>query len=138
MRVKLSSVVISSYVDLGLVDKACNLDIVRCPDKLDTLESTGGNETGAVARLAAPGNFLAFSVTDGRVRLGGSPEAEISTTVSEVARGYREGCTIYVVYKGSLAHRILVLGCGIADVVPDLGATDGGGVVVDLIGLMDG
>ena len=40
--------------------------------------------------------------------------------------------------KRCLAHRILVLGCGVADVVPDLGAADGGGVVVDLIGLTDG
>jgi hypothetical protein len=65
VRVELSSIVIGSQVDQGLVDETCNLDIVWCLDELDTRESTSGNETGAVARLGAPGNFLAFSITDG-------------------------------------------------------------------------
>lgn len=65
MWVELSTIVVVSDVDQGLVDVTCKLDIVRCLDNLDTRESTGGNETGAVARLAAPGNFLAFSVADG-------------------------------------------------------------------------
>jgi hypothetical protein len=41
------------------------LDIVWCLDELDTYRSTSGNETGAVARLGAPGNFLAFNIADG-------------------------------------------------------------------------
>ena len=65
MRVELSSIVINSHVDQGLVDETCNLDIVWCLDELDTRESTSGNETGAVTGLGAPGNFLAFSVADG-------------------------------------------------------------------------
>jgi hypothetical protein len=43
-----------------------------------------------------------------------------------------------VVCKRCLAHQILVLGCGVADVVPDLGAAEGSGIVVDLIRLVDG
>lgn len=65
MGIKLSSIVTSSHVDLGLVDKTSNLDIVWGLDELNTLEGTGGNETGAMAVLAAPGDFLTFGVADG-------------------------------------------------------------------------
>lgn len=50
---------------------------------------------------------------------------------------YRRGRTIYVVDKRRLTHGILIL-CGrVADIVPCLGTADGGGVVVDLIRLME-
>lgn len=65
MRVELSSIVIGGHVDLCLVDETDKLNIVRGLDDLDTLENTVGNETGTMATLGAPGNFLTFGVTDG-------------------------------------------------------------------------
>lgn len=73
MGVEFSSIVIGSHVDLGLVNETSKLDVVGCPDDLDTSESPGRNETSPMAGFAAPGNFLAFRVTDGRVGLGRSP-----------------------------------------------------------------
>jgi len=118
VRVELSSIVTGSKVDLGLIDKTSNLNIVWSLDDLHALESTLGNETGAVAGLGTPGNFLAFSVADCRVWLGGSPEAEI----------------VYVVDEGRLTHGFLVLSRGVADVVADLRSADGRSDRIDLIG----
>lgn len=53
-----------------------------------------------------------------------------------MANGCKYGRTIYVVDKGRLAHGILVLGGRVANVVPDLGTTESGGVVIDLIRLI--
>lgn len=84
MRVQLAPVVISSNVDLGLVNKTGNLDVVGGLDELYALESTGGDETSAVSWLCAPGDFLTFGVTDGGVRLWGSPEAEVCMILETV------------------------------------------------------
>lgn len=73
MRVKLSSIVISSQVEQYLVEETSNLDIVGSLDVLNAPESTGRNEAGAMATLGAPGDFLALGVADRRVRLGRGP-----------------------------------------------------------------
>jgi len=75
--IEFTSVVIWGQIDLCLVDETGNLDVVGRLDYLDTLESTIGNEARSVAGLGAPCNLLCFRVTDGRVRLGRCPEAEI-------------------------------------------------------------
>lgn len=69
--------------------------------------------------------------------LGGAHRQKSRKRVNEAADGYKRGCTIYVVDKGCLTHGILVLGGGVADVVADLGTTEGLGVVVDLIRLRE-
>lgn len=65
MRVKLSSIIIASQVELCLVDVTDKLNIVRGLNDLDTRDSSFGNETGTMAVFGAPGHFLAFSVADG-------------------------------------------------------------------------
>lgn len=40
-----------------------------------------------------------------------------------------------MVYKRSLAHGVLVFGRGVTNVVTDLGTTESGGVIVDLVRL---
>lgn len=77
VRVELSSVVIGLEVDLGLVNEADDLDIVRGPHVLDTLQSTRGNDASAAAWLGAPRYLFTFSVRDNRVWLGWGPETEV-------------------------------------------------------------
>lgn len=117
VRVQLASVIISSNVDLGLVNKTGNLDVVGGLDELYALESTGGDETSTVSWLCAPGNFLTFGVTDGGVGLWGSPEAKV----------------VYVVHERSLTQGILVLGCGVANIVTGLRTAKSSGIIVDLV-----
>ena len=75
--VELSSEVIRLEVDEGLVDKTDDLDVVWGPHKLNTLESTSGDETRAMTRLSAPRDFLLFRLTDGGGAGRGCPETEI-------------------------------------------------------------
>jgi hypothetical protein len=46
--------------------------VVGCLDELHALEITGGDDTRTVSQICTPGDFLAFSVTNGRVGLWGS------------------------------------------------------------------
>ena len=77
MGVKLSSKVIGGKVDEGLIDETDDLDVVGGLHVLNTPEGTGGDETGPVAGLGAPGDFLVLRLTDGGGTGGGSPETEI-------------------------------------------------------------
>ena len=79
MRVQLSSVVTLGNVDLSAVNETYYLDVVGCAHVLQTLEGTLGNETSTLSRLAAPRYFLMLSVTNGRVRVGWGPKAEVYT-----------------------------------------------------------
>lgn len=117
VRVQLASIVISSDVDLSLINETGDLDVVWGFDELYALESTGGDKTSTVSRLCTPGHFLTFGVTNGGVGLWGSPEAEV----------------VYVVYERSLTHGALVLGCGVANIVTNLGTAKGSGIIVDLV-----
>ena len=65
MRVELSSKVIILEVDEVLSDETDDLEVVRGPHKLNTLEGISGDETSAVTGLGAPGDFLPFRLTDG-------------------------------------------------------------------------
>jgi hypothetical protein len=77
VRIKLSSIIVGGYVNLGLVDEANDLYVVRSLDVLDTLKSGGRDEACAMAGFGAPSDFLTFGVTDGRVRHWRSPQAEV-------------------------------------------------------------
>jgi hypothetical protein len=118
MRVKLSAVILSVHVKLGLIHETSDLDVSTGYEVLDTRESTSWNEASAMARRGAPSDLLLFSVTDGGVGYRRSPKAEI----------------VNVVDHGSLTLGLLVLGGGVADVVTSLRATDGPGDVVNLVG----
>jgi len=75
--VEFSSVVISGNVDQGLINETSPLDIFAGHEHLDTSESTSRDETGAIARLAAPGDYFAFGVTNSGAWLWRGPEAEV-------------------------------------------------------------
>lgn len=77
MGVKLSSRIISLKVDLSLIDKSNDLNVVRCLHVLETSESARGDETSATARLCAPSYFLALGISNQRIGLGRRPETEI-------------------------------------------------------------
>lgn len=65
MGIQLASVVIRSDIDLGLVNETGDLDVVGGLDELHALQGSRGDDTSTVARLCAPGDFLAFGITDG-------------------------------------------------------------------------
>ena len=75
VRVKFPSRVIGGEVDLGLVDKTDDLDVVWGPHELNTLESTSGDKAGPMTRFGTPGDFLPFRQGGGTG--GRCPEAEI-------------------------------------------------------------
>jgi len=77
VRVHLSSTVICLEVDLGLVNVADDLDVVRGLHELDTGESASGNETSAAAGLGAPGDGLALDVANDTVGLRRAPDAKV-------------------------------------------------------------
>ena len=77
VRVKFPPKVIGGEVDLGLVDKTDDLDVVWGPHELNTPESTTGDKTGPMTRFGTPGDFLLFRLADGGGTGGGCPEAEI-------------------------------------------------------------
>jgi len=81
MRVEFSSIVLSVHVNLSLVDKTSDLNVLRCDEILNTLKGTIGNETSAVTRLCAPCNLLLFSIADSGVGDGWCPLAEIVDVV---------------------------------------------------------
>jgi len=116
MGVHLTSVITIDHVDLGLVDKADDLDVVGGLHELNTLQCAFGNETGAVTWLGAPGDHFTFDVADFVTRFGRCPEAEVFKAVE----------------PRSLAEGFLVFSGAIADVVSLLETTDEVGVGIDL------
>lgn len=64
MGIKFTSKVPRIDVNVPLIDKANVLNVVRIIENLKAREGTGRNYPGAMARLGAPGDFLAFSVGD--------------------------------------------------------------------------
>jgi len=107
VRVELSSRVGGVEVDELLVDEASDLDIVGGLHELQTGDGTLGDDTSTIAGLCAPGNVFTFGVTDERVWLRGTPEAEIINAVDD----------------GGLAQRSWSFGGAVAQVVSSLGTT---------------
>lgn len=108
MRVKLSSRIPVLNVDLGLVNKTDDLNVVRSSHELDAFEGASWDETGAVSGFGAMSDFLAFGIGNERIGFGRGPEAEIIEAVQEAG----------------LAERVLVLSCRIALVEAKLRSTD--------------
>lgn len=77
MRVKFTSEIIGSQVNLGLVDETDDLNVVGRLHELDTLEGTLGNNSSTMAGLGAPGNFELFGVANGCWPGWRSPKTEI-------------------------------------------------------------
>lgn len=77
MRVKFSSIITRGKIKEGLVDKTGELNVQVGDEHLDTLESPGGYETGAITRLGTPGDFLALGITNGGVCFGRGPKAKV-------------------------------------------------------------
>jgi len=117
VRVHLSSIVVALDVNLGLVNETNNLGVGRGPDELNTLKSIAGDETSATAGLGAPCNHLSLGVSNDRVDIGRSPEAEVINTVD----------------KRGLAVRLLVFGSGVAPVIAVLEATNQTLVSINLV-----
>jgi len=115
--VHLTTVVVGHHKEFGLVHKANDLDVVGGLQELDASESASGNETCTVARLAAPSNHLAFDFTHGLPWLARGPETKVIQTIE----------------KSGLTHGILVLGCGITNVVASLNTANETDVGVDFI-----
>lgn len=117
-RVHLSSVVCSDHVNLGLVQEASDLDVVGSLNPLKTGEGSLGDNTTSVTILGTPSHHLAFNFTNLLSLNRRSPEAEIIGRVE----------------VGGLAHRLLVLGGGVALVVAGLATTSEMRLGVDLVG----
>ena len=67
VRIQFTSVISSGNVDVDLIYKTNDLNVVRGLEILKTSDRTSRNKTCAVTRLCTPGNFLAFCISNGRV-----------------------------------------------------------------------
>ena len=108
MGIKLSSAIVGSHVDLGLVNKANDLEIVRGLHELKTGDGTCGDDTSTTALLGAPSDLFALGVADGGIGDGRRPNAPIVSMVDE----------------GSLTEGIGAFSGRIAEVVTLLSTTD--------------
>jgi len=77
VRIHLTTKVTVHHVNLGLVHETDGLDIIGCPQELNTSKCPFGDEAGTVAGFCAPCNHLAFDFTDGLPWLARSPEAKV-------------------------------------------------------------
>jgi hypothetical protein len=77
VRIHLATIIALEDVDLGLVDEAHDLDVVRGLYELNTCQRTGGDEAGSMPGLGAPCDHGSLDVADFAPVFGGCPEAEI-------------------------------------------------------------
>ena len=77
MRIKFSSIVIGGHVNKGLVDITGNLNVFAGDEQLNAIEGTRWDEAGAVTGLGTPSNNNGLGITNGGVRLRGSPDTEV-------------------------------------------------------------
>jgi hypothetical protein len=75
--VHLSSPVTAEDVDESLVDVTDGLDVVGGHHPLNTLKGAGGDETGTVPGLRAPGDHDTLDITNFTPVLRGTPQAEV-------------------------------------------------------------
>jgi len=64
MRVELTTSITGRDIDLGKVADTSDLDIIRCLDKVNTLQGSVGNSASSTARLGAPRDFDTLGVTN--------------------------------------------------------------------------
>ncbi len=60
-------------VDFGEVSYTCHLHVIWCLHKVDACQRAIGHCTSSPTGFRAPGNLLAFCVTNGTARIGWSP-----------------------------------------------------------------
>jgi len=77
MRVHLATEIIRIQVDELLVDEPIKDCIIRSLPVLDTREGASRDKPGTIPGFGTPSHHLAFLITNGRIRNGGSPKAEI-------------------------------------------------------------
>lgn len=77
MRVHLPSRVVGLEVCLFLVNKTDDLDVIWGPHELNALQSTAGDEPGAMAGLGTPRDSLVLGFADGRRAVRWGPNTEI-------------------------------------------------------------
>lgn len=82
-RVHFTTKVISSNVDLGLVDVSGHLNVIWGANKLDTLNGAFWEETGPMAGFGAIRHSFSFSIADERVGFGWAPETPIASIVDD-------------------------------------------------------
>lgn len=117
MWIEFTTVVVWSQVDPRLVNETHDLNVIGRLENLYTVEGTVWNEACTVAGFRAPGDFLSLGRTNGRVWFRRRPQAEVVNMVDE----------------RRLAHGLLVLRRGIANVVAYLRAAKRGGIVIYLV-----
>jgi len=115
--VHFTSVIVGSHIDLGLVKKTNDLDVIGSFQILDTGNGFGRNKTCTMPSLCTPGNHLAFYFTDSFAWFWRSPEAEITRAIN----------------VSCLAKGILVFSGRITDVISELDATNEPLVCVNLV-----
>ena len=77
MRVKLTSVVARSQVEVDLVNETSVLDVLAGLEDLQPRKGAIGDETRSPSRLGTPSDFNRLRVTNGRVGLRRCPETEV-------------------------------------------------------------
>lgn len=117
VRVHFTSVVVSGHVNLGLVNEANDLDVVRGFQVLNTGDGFSRNKTCPATWVCTPGNHLAFYFANSLAWFWWSPEAEVTRTID----------------ISCLAERRLVFGGRITNIVSDLGATNETFVCVNFV-----
>ena len=124
--IHLTTVVSRGDVNLRLVDETNDLNVGRGLHELHALQRIGRDEARPTTRLRAPGDRLALGVSNDRVRLRGTPQAEVwracmsGTPELMVSRSR----TIHRVHERCLAERLRSFRRGVAEVVAELDAAD--------------
>ena len=77
MWIHLASPVVRLDVQLCLVNKPDDLDVVGGPHELNTLESATWDNTSSMTRLGTPRDGLTFGRTDGGGTIRRTPDTEI-------------------------------------------------------------
>ena len=83
MRVQLSSKIATPNINPSLINIPDNLNIIRRPHVLHTLESTFGNETRSLSGFRAPSDGFVLNIADHAVALWRREEAEVVEVVQE-------------------------------------------------------
>jgi len=104
VRVHLTTRISGEHVDLGLVHKPNDLNIIRGLGELHARDGPIRDNTCPMARFRTPRHHLTLDAADVLAWAGRSPEAEIIKGVDECG----------------LAERSGTFGCGVALIVADL------------------
>jgi len=79
--IKLSSLIIRSEVELREVSSTSDLNIVRCLDEVDSVESSIRNNASTTIRCSTPCHGFMFGLADSAVRMGRCPETKVLSGV---------------------------------------------------------